>query len=95
MRSFHAILKGKRPMSMSTPVLRGKGMARDDELTETDKLLAIKFPHLKKSWLARINRKLALLKQDDENGGNVEMVARFSHFSLKWLGWNEREELRD
>ena len=81
-------------MSIQVKVVGGR-MVRDGEgdLTETDKFLAVHFPHLKKSWLHRMNRKLGALKQ--ENGGNVEMVARFSSGLLKWLGWNEREELRD
>ena len=55
----------------------------------TDEFLAIKFPHLRKSWLQKINWRLGWLKQF--NGGHGEMVTRFSNGQDRWTGWNERD----
>lgn len=57
----------------------------------TDEFLAVKFPHLRKSWLERINRKLGLLWQ--ENGGNAEMHVRWRKCHPDWTEWSIREPL--
>lgn len=55
----------------------------------TEELIAVKFPHLKLSWLQKVNKKLGLVKK--ENGGNVEMQVRFGKGQPQWTEWKQRD----
>lgn len=55
----------------------------------TDEFLAIRFPHLKKSWLQKVNDRLATFKL--ENGGSVEAVIRWSKGHVQWMDWHLRD----
>ncbi len=51
---------------------------------DTDKLLAIKFPHVPRSWLEQVEKELA------ETNGNVEMTTRFVGGEDQWTDWKKR-----
>ena len=51
--------------------------------------LARTFPHLRVSWLRRINEKLGALKK--ENGGYAEMRVRWNKGRDQWTEWNQRD----
>jgi hypothetical protein len=55
---------------------------------DTDKFLAVHFPHLRKSWLRKINDRLGLFKADKKNGGNIEISARFKNGRDEWTKWS-------
>ncbi len=55
----------------------------------TDEFLAVRFPHVHKSWLERVNQMLARLFQ--ENGGYAEMHTKFQGTQPVWTEWQIRE----
>ncbi len=56
---------------------------------DTAEVLAVRFPHVPKRWLYRLNAKLGKLKA--ENGGNVDMSARFEAGKVRWTDWTQRD----